>query len=79
LPPGRVFARNELAFDEPGAPDHAALGAGLRRAVYNYMLGIGLDTPVAEWFDIRVPFPKLRKRLVRDAVAHAITTTKRSG
>jgi radical SAM superfamily enzyme YgiQ (UPF0313 family) len=74
--PGRVFARNELAFDEPGAPDHAALGAGLRRAIYNYMLGIGFDTPVASWFDIRVPYPKLRKRLVRDALARTITTAK---
>jgi radical SAM superfamily enzyme YgiQ (UPF0313 family) len=67
-PPGRVFARNEIVFDEPGAPDHTALGVGLRRAIYNYMLGIGLDAPVTEWFDIRVPSPKLRKRLVRDAV-----------
>jgi len=62
---GRVFARNEIAFDEPAAPDHAALGAGLHRATYNYMLGIGLDAPVTAWFDVRVPTPKLRKRFVQ--------------
>ncbi len=68
-PPGRVFARNEVAFDEPAAPDHAALGAGLRRAVYNYMLGIGLDAPVAAWFDLRLPAPTLKKRFVREALS----------
>ena len=68
-PPGRRFARNEIAFDEPGAPDHAVLGEGLRRAVYNYMRGVGLDAPVSAWFDIPVPAPRLRKRFVRDALA----------
>jgi radical SAM superfamily enzyme YgiQ (UPF0313 family) len=55
--PGRTFARNELAYDEPGAPDHDALGVGLRRATCNFMLGRGLDVPVQAWFDIGVPAP----------------------
>jgi radical SAM superfamily enzyme YgiQ (UPF0313 family) len=53
LPPpagaGR-FALNEIPYEEPGAPDHTRLGAGLRLALYNYMLGLGLDRPVQEWF-----------------------------
>jgi radical SAM superfamily enzyme YgiQ (UPF0313 family) len=47
----RRFARNEIPYEEAGAPDHARLGAGLRRALYNYMLGLGLDLPVRTWFD----------------------------
>jgi len=43
------FARNELPFEEPGAPDHDRLGRGLRRALYNYMLGLGLDRPASAW------------------------------
>ena len=31
----RVFARNEIGYEEAGAPDHAALGEGLRVATYN--------------------------------------------
>ena len=45
----RRFARNEIPYEEPGAPDHARLGNGLRRALYNYMLGLGLDLPVRTW------------------------------
>ncbi len=54
LPPQPVpewrFALNEIPYEEPGAPDHERLGAGLRRALYNYMLGLGLDLPVRKWF-----------------------------
>lgn len=47
---GRVFARNEISYEEPGAPDHAALGEGLRVATYNFMRGAGLDLPIDYWF-----------------------------
>lgn len=55
LPPRREqsarFALNEIPYAETGAPDLDRLGAGLRRALYNYMLGLGLDRPVCDWFD----------------------------
>jgi radical SAM superfamily enzyme YgiQ (UPF0313 family) len=50
----RRFAHNEIPYEEPGAPDHDRLGAGLRRALYNYMLGLGLDLPVRTWFETPV-------------------------
>jgi radical SAM superfamily enzyme YgiQ (UPF0313 family) len=49
-PSAAGFARNDLAFDDPTGTDHEFLGAGLRRALYNYMLGIGLDYDVRTWF-----------------------------
>ena len=50
-PAGRVrFARNEIPYEEPCAPDWERLGEGLRRATYNYMLGRGLDWPIGRWF-----------------------------
>lgn len=45
-----VFAVNDLEFEDPTGVDHERLGVGLRKAVYNYMHGVGLDTPVADWF-----------------------------
>jgi radical SAM superfamily enzyme YgiQ (UPF0313 family) len=44
------FARNEVAFTDPTGTDHDALGEGLRRALYNYMHGLGLDEDVRTWF-----------------------------
>ncbi len=44
------FARNDLAVIDPTGVDHDALGAGLRRALYNFMHGAGLDLDVRDWF-----------------------------
>ncbi|MBP5639404.1 MAG: B12-binding domain-containing radical SAM protein [Victivallales bacterium] len=43
------FALNELPYDEPGSPDWNRIGQALKTALYNYMLGLGLDLPVRRW------------------------------
>jgi Radical SAM superfamily len=54
-----LFAKNELPFDEEKFVDHDALGMGLRRALFNYMLGQGLDMDLRDWFDVKVPKAKV--------------------
>ncbi|MFL5783265.1 MAG: B12-binding domain-containing radical SAM protein [Bacteriovoracaceae bacterium] len=58
-----LFAKNELPFVEEKFVDHDMLGVGLRRALYNYMLGQGLDMDLREWFDEKVPKPKVQLSL----------------
>ncbi len=58
-PAGVTFAYNDIAFDDPVATDHDFLGEGLRKALYNYMHGVGLDADVREWFE---PAPQSRRR-----------------
>jgi len=53
--PTVTFARNELAFKDPVKADRDMLGEGLRKALFNYMHGIGLDIPVHQWFPKKVP------------------------
>lgn len=51
-PPGEIsFAHNDVDFEDPTGTDHDHLGGGLRKAIYNYMHGIGLDADVREWFE----------------------------
>ena len=70
-----TFARNDLAFDDPTGTDHEALGAGLRKALYNYMHGLGLDVDVRTWFGIgkgkrsQVPPTTVAKDLISAALA----------
>ena len=52
-----AFSRNEIPFDEPGRQDPGVFGEGLRRAVYNFMHGVGLQNDVGSWFDFPVPRP----------------------
>jgi radical SAM superfamily enzyme YgiQ (UPF0313 family) len=72
--PKVTFARNELPFDDPTGCDHERLGHGLRKAVYNYMHGVGLDADVRTWFDDVAPRRKARgaraRRLPAPAVPH---------
>jgi radical SAM superfamily enzyme YgiQ (UPF0313 family) len=65
--PTVTFARNDLVFDDPTGVDHDGLGAGLRRALYNYMLGVGFDVDVRAWFD--EPGKRRRAPLPAPAVA----------
>ncbi len=51
-PPQNIrFAHNDVDFHDPVGTDHDYLGTGLRKAVYNYMHGVGLDADVREWFE----------------------------
>ncbi len=63
-----LFARYETPFVDPTAKaegHQTELGEGLRRALYNYMHGLGFKTPLKEWFDIRVPKTKIAPQLIR--------------
>jgi hypothetical protein len=83
LPRGaRRFARNDLPFEDPTGVDHEFLGEGLRRALYNYMHGLGFDLDVREWFGAGVR----RKRsdmapseVPGDLVVKALTRLEKGG
>jgi hypothetical protein len=51
-PSGVSFAVNDLPFEDTTGVDHDALGEGLRRALYNYMHGLGFDEDVSNWFEV---------------------------
>jgi radical SAM superfamily enzyme YgiQ (UPF0313 family) len=61
-----TFANNDINFTDATGIDHGAFGAALRKALYNYMLGIGLDLDVREWFEqpasVRGPGKRARRR-----------------
>ena len=46
------FAKNDIAFIDPTGTDHDALGSGLKKAIYNYMHGVGLEDDVRNWFEL---------------------------
>jgi radical SAM superfamily enzyme YgiQ (UPF0313 family) len=67
LPPVS-FARNDVGFIDATGVDHDALGVALKKALYNYMHGIGLDEDVRRWFDMPVP----RTRVARNRIERAL-------
>jgi len=67
LPPGG-FAQNDVGFVDPTGVDHDRLGLGLKKAIYNYMHGIGVDEDVRSWFTVKVP----KTTVARHRIARAL-------
>ena len=68
LPPG-TFARNDVGFHDPSGVDHDALGVALKKALYNYMHGIGLEQDVRSWFAMKVPKTTVPRQRIARALA----------
>ncbi|OYD55552.1 radical SAM protein [Thauera propionica] len=66
------FAKNDVGFIDPTGVDHDSLGRALNKALYNYMHGIGLEADVREWFDERVPRPRVAKHFISRALDAAV-------
>ena len=67
LPPGN-FAKNDVAFIDPTGVDHDALGGALKKAIYNYMHGIGLEEDVRSWFPFKVPKTTVQRHRIERAL-----------
>ncbi|THU34955.1 radical SAM protein [Niastella caeni] len=76
-----AFANNDLVhIDETGA-DHEEFAFGLKKSLFNYMHGIGLNDPLQKWFDFKVPKTKvapdyIQKVLEDDLYTAAKPTTR---
>ncbi|SAI39322.1 bacteriocin maturation radical SAM protein 1 [Bordetella ansorpii] len=66
--PDVTFAKNDVGFHDPTGVDHDALGRALKKAIYNYMHGIGLDEDVRSWFPFKVP----RTTVARHRISRAL-------
>ena len=68
LPPVS-FAKNDIAFIDPTGTDHDAMGQALKKAIYNFMHGIGLEADVRSWFSVKVPRSTVPKHRIAQALS----------
>ena len=59
-----TFANNDLEHADPTGTDHAQFSEGLKKSLFNYMHGIGLDMPLQEWFDFKIPRTQIPKNYI---------------
>jgi hypothetical protein len=71
--PDISFAKNDIGFIDPSGVDHDALGRSLRKALYNYMHGIGLEEDVRCWFKGSVPRTSVSRHSIARALRHKAT------
>ncbi len=63
------FANNDLEHADPQGTDHAQFSEGLKKSLFNYMHGIGLDMPLQEWFDFKIPRTQIPKNYIARILA----------
>ena len=69
--PEITFAKNDVAFIDPSGVDHDTLGQGLKKAIYNYMHGVGFEIKAQSWFDglnIAAPKTSVPKNFIQNAL-----------
>ncbi|MBU3561798.1 B12-binding domain-containing radical SAM protein [Polynucleobacter hallstattensis] len=70
LPP-ISFAKNDVAFIDPTGVDHDHLGLGLKKAIYNFMHGVGFEEEAHQWFDMPgIPKTSVRRNKIAKALKH---------
>lgn len=49
------FADNDFYHEDPQGANHDLFSEGLRKSLFNYMNGAGIDMHLSEWFETKVP------------------------
>jgi radical SAM superfamily enzyme YgiQ (UPF0313 family) len=65
------FAKNDIGFIDPTGTDHDRLGRGLKKAIYNFMHGVGLEDDIRHWFDLpkgQCPKPTVGRHRIAKAL-----------
>jgi hypothetical protein len=68
-----TFGENDIDFVDPTGTDHDLLGRGLKKAIYNFMHGIGLENDVRSWFELpkgQCPKPTVKQHAIEKALGY---------
>ena len=63
------FADNDLYHEDPTGADHELFSEGLKKSLFNYMHGIGLDYPLKDWFDFPIPRTSVKAEYIQKSLA----------
>jgi hypothetical protein len=59
------FAKNDVAFIDPSGVDHDLLGFRLKKALYNFMHGVGFEQDTHTWFEMSgIPKTKIARNKI---------------
>jgi hypothetical protein len=70
-PEFKGFANNDLYHDDPKGAKHELFSDGLKKALYNYMHGIGIEFPLRKFFSFSIPDPLVPKSLIEKSIKRA--------
>lgn len=64
------FANNDLEYTDPKAAPPELFSFGLKKSLYNYMHGLGFETPAHQWFEqTKAPKTRIAPNFIENALA----------
>jgi len=63
-----TFANNDIQFTDATGINHSKFSYGLDKSLFNFMHGIGLDTPLQQWFDFKIPKTHVAAGLIQSFI-----------
>jgi hypothetical protein len=67
------FANNDINFKDKTNINHNKFSFGLKKSLYNYMHGIGLDFPLQNWFDFKIPQSTVARNYIENSLIKPIS------
>jgi hypothetical protein len=67
-----TFANNDLQFTDPKGTRHGLFSDGLKKSLFNYMHGIGIDEPLQKWFEHTTPKPSVETDFIEKALEETV-------
>lgn len=62
------FANNDIVFKDKTGINHEKFSFGLKKSLFNYMHGIGLDFSLQDWFDFKIPKTKIEPDFIENCI-----------
>ncbi|MBU2018227.1 MAG: radical SAM protein, partial [Bacteroidetes bacterium] len=66
-----TFANNDIQFTDLTGIDHSRFSYGLKKSLYNFMQGVGLDLPLHDWFEFKIPKTTISKNFIQECLAES--------
>lgn len=63
-----TFANNDIQFKDSTGINHDKFSFGLKKSLYNYMLGTCFDFPLQEWFEFKIPKTTISNNFIRNSI-----------
>jgi len=72
-----LFADNDLSHEDPEGTEHEWFSDGLKKALFNYMHGIGFEYELQDWFDFEIPETSVEEDFIEKAILHELEPKQR--
>ncbi|MDY0200701.1 MAG: B12-binding domain-containing radical SAM protein [Tenuifilaceae bacterium] len=64
-----TFANNDINFTDQTGINHSQFSFGLKKSLFNFMLGLGFELPLQDWFEFKIPQTKIRNNYIRTCLS----------